>query len=298
MRHETFERAGPFGDTIRGDARWWGDEPPSTAVVIAHGFKGFRDWGFFPHLAEELARAGHLTVTFDFSLNGTSPGAPDLVDPEAFARNTFTRELEELRWVIRKTGEGELGPGPPGAVGVLGHSRGGGIAVLAAREDPAIRSLVTWAAVATFDRWNEPTKTRWRESGRTHTRNARTGRDLPLDRTLLEDLERNAPRLDVEAGAREVDRPWLVVHGTEDESVPLGEGEALARAAPAARLAAVEGAGHTFGASHPLEGVPPHLECAVQATLEHFARTLFDADPVGEGAGGAREAGGAERRGG
>lgn len=275
MQHESFQRPGPFSDPIRGDIRRPEGEPPETAVVVVHGFKGFKDWGFFPHLARELARAGHTAVTFDFSLNGTAAGADDLADLEAFARNTFSRELEELRWLLRLVGQGELVPGPPPReLGLLGHSRGGGTAALAAREEPAVRSLVTWAPVATFDRWDVATKARWRASGRTHTRNARTGQDLPLDRTLLQDLEENWGRLDVEAAAREVEVPWLVVHGTEDDSVPDGEGEALAEAAPQGRLARVEGAGHTFGAAHPLGAPPPHLECAIRATISHFARTL------------------------
>lgn len=274
MRQETFERPGPFGDSIRGDVRRPTDGPPGTAVVITHGFKGFKDWGFFPHLARKLAGAGHVAVTFDFSLNGTAAGAADLVDLDAFARNTFTRELEELRWVIHQVMEGDLLVEPARSVGVLGHSRGGGVAVLAAREDPRVESLVTWASVATFDRWDEPTKSRWREAGRTHTRNARTGVDLPLDRVLLEDLEENESRLDVAAAAHEVDVPWMVIHGTEDESVPVNEAEVLAAACPRARLVAVEGAGHTFGATHPFEGSSPHLERAVHATLDHFARTL------------------------
>lgn len=276
MHHETFERPGPFGDPIRGDIRVPDDGDPSTAVVVVHGFKGFKDWGFFPHLARELAQAGHAAVTFDFSLNGTRAGAEDLVDLEAFARNTFTRELEELRWVLRLVAQGELLAPAPHALGLLGHSRGGGTAILAAREEDDVTSLVTWASVATFDRWDDATKDRWRASGRTHTRNARTGQDLPLDRTLLEDLEANPQRLDVEAAAREVEVPWLVVHGSEDESVAESEGQLLAQVAPWGRLARVEGAGHTFGASHPFREIPPHLGCALRSTLLHFRRSLLE----------------------
>ena len=279
MKHLTFERTGPFGTPIRGDIRYLPDEAGapaslSSAVVIVHGFKGFKDWGFFPWVGEALARAGHVTITFDFSLNGTTPDQADVVRLDAFARNTFSRELDELRWVLAQVAEGDLLPTPPEAVGVLGHSRGGGVAVLAVREDPVVDSLVTWASVATFDRWDPPTKERWRTTGRVHTRNARTGQDLPLDRTLLEDLEGNASRLDVEAAASEVKVPWLVLHGTEDESVPDSEAVLLAEAAPAARLARLEGAGHTFGAAHPLEEPGPHLACAVRATVDHFDRTL------------------------
>lgn len=274
IRHEEFEVRPPHGDPIRGDVRWSEGTEPESAVVVAHGFKGFKDWGFFPWLAERLARAGHAAVTFNFSLNGIGPSGDRFTELEAFARNTFSRELEDLHQVLDRTARGDLLPAAPRRTGLLGHSRGGGAAVLVARERDDLDALVTWAAVATFDRWGHEVKRTWREEGRTWIRNERTGQDLPLDVVLLDDLEGNRDRLDVEGAAREVRAPWLIVHGEEDESVPLEEGERLARAAPRARFQAVAGAGHTFGATHPFAGPPPALEEAVGATVAHFRRNL------------------------
>lgn len=291
VTERTFVLDGLGGEPIRGDLRFPEDAPaPSTGVVILHGFKGFRRWGFFPHVARELARAGHSVVSFDFSRNGVGPGAGDFDELEAFARNTFTRELEEALHVVSALRGGELPVRPPARVGILGHSRGGGIAVLAAEEGD-VDALVTWAAVATFDRWDEATKEEWRRVGRMHIRNARTGQDMPLDVSLLEDLERNRRRLDVEAAAGRLasgDRavPWLIVHGTADESVSGEDGRRLHHAArtagaseEAVRLALIEGAGHTFGASHPFQGSGPHLEEALESTREHFATMLAPGGP-------------------
>ena len=44
---------------------------------------------------------------------------------------------------------GELGVAPPTTVGLVGHSRGGGVAVLQAARDPRVQALVTWAAIST-----------------------------------------------------------------------------------------------------------------------------------------------------
>ena len=41
-----------------------------SAVILCHGFKGFRTWGSFPHLARALAAHGHAAITVDFSRNG------------------------------------------------------------------------------------------------------------------------------------------------------------------------------------------------------------------------------------
>ena len=45
------------------DVRAGGRETPRPAVVVIHGFKGFKDWGLWPSLGERMARAGFSTVT-------------------------------------------------------------------------------------------------------------------------------------------------------------------------------------------------------------------------------------------
>ncbi|TVR67771.1 MAG: hypothetical protein EA422_00150, partial [Gemmatimonadales bacterium] len=244
-----------------------------SAVVLVHGFKGFRRWGFFPHLAQRLVEDGHTVVAFDFSLNGVGEGGLDFDELEAFARNTFSRELAELRQVVEALRGGSL-PGPvPQRIGLLGHSRGGGIAVLGARE-LGVDALATWASVATFQRWDEATRRRWKEAGRIHVANARTNQEMPLDVTLLDDVEENGERLDIEGAAAALDVPWLIVHGDGDEAVPVAEAERLSRAAPEAHLEVIAGAGHTFGATHPFSGESEHLGQVLSLTREHFRTAL------------------------
>ena len=84
--------------------------------------------------------------------------------------------------------------------------------------------------------------------------NARTGQRLQLTTDILDDVERNAAgSLDILGAATRVAVPWLIVHGTEDETVSSREAEALRAASPlpGTRLLLVDGAGHTFGAGHP-----------------------------------------------
>ena len=70
---ERVETTPPHGDVIRADVRRPARGVPRSAVIVAHGFKGFKDWGFFPYLCESLARDGHLVVSFNTSLNGVGP---------------------------------------------------------------------------------------------------------------------------------------------------------------------------------------------------------------------------------
>lgn len=275
MIRRTFSLEPRPGDAIRGDVRVPEGPPPSSAVLVVHGFKGFKDWGFFPHVCSALADAGHAVVSFNVSHNGVGPDLETFSQLDRFGANTLSMELDEIGWMIEQVLAGDLLPRRPDRLGVLGHSRGGGQAILATGEDRRVAALATWAAVSHFDRWSDQTKAEWRSEGRLWVLNSRTGQQMPLDVTLLEDYEANRERLDVPRAAGAIDRPWLIVHGTDDLTVPAEEARTLARAAGDARLLLIEGAGHTFEARHPFAGTTPELERALAATIGHFEAHLL-----------------------
>jgi dienelactone hydrolase len=257
------------------DVRAGGRDTSRPAVVLVHGFKGFKDWGLWPSFAERVARAGVSAVTFNLSGSGVDDTG-EFVFPERFGHNTFSAELQDLRRVVDALEAGDLGVVPPTSLGLLGHSRGGGIAVLHAAADPRVRALVTWSAISTVQRWAAPDRAVWRAEGVQPVKNARTGQILPQYPDILDDIERNADSLDIERAAARVAVPWLIVHGVDDEAVPLLEGERLAAAAapPRTRSLWVPGAGHTFGAVHPWRGTTPELDLVLDTTLAFFAQEL------------------------
>jgi uncharacterized protein len=265
---------GALGDILI-DVRAGGRDSPRPATVVVHGFKGFKDWGLWPALAERLARAGFSAVTLNLSGSGVDD-AGEFVFPERFGHNTFSAELQDVRRVLDALAAGELGVAPPTAIGLLGHSRGGGIAILHTAEDSRVRALVTWAAISTVERWSPAERTAWRVAGMNQVENARTHQILPLYTDVLDDVERNAEALDIEAAAGRIAVPWLIVHGAADEAVALTEGRLLAASAPPAssRFLQIEGAGHTFGAVHPWKGATPELERVINASLAFFAAEL------------------------
>jgi dienelactone hydrolase len=253
------------------------------AVVICHGFKGFMEWGFFPALAALLAERGFVAVRFNLSGAGMRPGDELVTDPRAFRDNTHSAEVADLTRVLAEVADGggaiAAGRIDAGRIGVFGHSRGGAAAILAAAREPwrgRCRALVTWAAIARVDRYASQDKERWRQTGELPVTNARTGQQLALGRGLLADIEAHAAGdLDVLAAAGRRTAPWLIVHGTEDESVPAAEAAELdAAAAGTHELQLVAGANHTFGARHPFAGPTPHLIQALNATQAWFRRWL------------------------
>lgn len=267
---------GALGDILI-DVRAGGRESPRPAVIVMHGFKGFKDWGMFPPLADRLAQAGFNAVSFNTSGSGVND-AGDFVWPERFGRNTFSAELADVGTVLDALAAGELGTAPPTGIGLVGHSRGGGIAVLETARDRRIRALVTWAAISTVDRWpDDSERARWRAAGKLEVLNARTGQVLPLYTDTLDDVERHGAALDIPAAAARVTVPWLILHGTVDPTVAFIEAERLARAASpqTASLVPVAGAGHTFGATHPWRGSTTELDLVMKDTVAWLSRHLF-----------------------
>jgi uncharacterized protein len=270
----SFRLIGADGGPLRGDVASAGGRRP--VVVICHGLKGFKDWGFFPYLGERLARAGFAAVSFNFSGSGVGEDNETFDEPERFARNTYTRELRDLAIVLEALVSGGLDL-RPATYGLLGHSMGGGLAILRAAQDERARALVTWAGVARFGRLVAPLADELRRAGKSEMLNQRTGQRLPVYRDLLDDLDANGQTtLNVLGAAPSVQAPWLIVHGTADESVPWGDARDLHRAAAPgkAELFLVDGAGHTFGGTHPWAGSNAALEQVVQRTVEWFARHL------------------------
>jgi pimeloyl-ACP methyl ester carboxylesterase len=257
------------------DVRAGGRTSARPAVLVLHGFKGFKDWGMFPPLTERMAQAGFTALSLNLSGSGVDD-AGEFSLPDRFGHNTFSAELEDVGRVMDALMQGELGVPPPSTVGMIGHSRGGGIAVLHTARDPRVRALVTWSAISRVERWPLDQRTAWRAAGHTEIRNARTGQILPLYTNVLDDIEQNAESLDIEAAAGLIAVPWLILHGTEDESVGFSEAESLKAASSRkkTRLLPIERGGHTFGATHPWRSSTPQLDTVFDATLQWLAAHL------------------------
>jgi pimeloyl-ACP methyl ester carboxylesterase len=267
--------SGALGE-ILVDVRAGGRGSPRPAVVVVPGFKGFKDWGMFPPFAERLARAGISAVSVNLSGSGVDD-AGDFTLVERFGHNTYSAELDDTVQVVDALARGALGVAPPSSIGLVGHSRGGGIGVLAAAEDRRIAALATWAAISSVERWSPAEQRAWREAGVKEIVNTRTGQRLPLYPDVLDDIERHAgDRLHILAAAERLAIPWLILHGAEDESVSPLEGDALHAAAKngLARHLPVEGAGHTFGTVHPWRGETPAFRLVADETLGFLAAHL------------------------
>lgn len=242
--------------------------------MLCHGFKGFSRWGFFPYLAQSLARARFRAVSFDFSGSGIGPDRETFTDLDGFAENTYTRELADIDTVIAECDRrGWIGQGH----GILGHSRGGGMAILHASCSARVRALVTWNAISKVRSIDPRLVPEWRARGYVEIPNSRTGQIMKLGTGILDEVEQlEHSTLDIEAAAARLRIPWLIVHGTEDETVPVTSAETLHRRSTSGMtdLMLVKGGNHVFQGTHPLTAPTPQLREVVERTVGFFDRHL------------------------
>jgi pimeloyl-ACP methyl ester carboxylesterase len=267
---EAFETPCKDGLAIRGEV--YRSAKPVGSVVICHGFKGYAHWAFFPYLARSLAEKRLTAVTFDFSGSGIGPDRETFSDPEAFATNTFSREQEDLEVLVDYLRRRKI---ITQKFGLFGHSRGGATAIVyAAATDSDVNALVTWAAISYAKRWTDDDVNTWRRRGYAEITNSRTGQVLRLGTDLLDDVELHIKtKLNIEAAAAKIRVPWLIVHGTGDETVPSAEAERLHAVSNGhSTLRLIDGASHGFDAKHPLSEIPRALDTVVQETVNFFLR--------------------------
>lgn len=204
---------------------------PVPGMVLCHGFPAGPGGAAtsaqtYPELAERLSiDTGWTVMTFNFRGTGTSEGDFSLAG-----------WLDDLRAAIDHL----LGAGGVSGVWLAGAGTGGSLALCHAGEDERVRGVATLSARADFADWAAAP-----EQFLAHARAI----------GVIDD-----PRFpaDVEAWSRELreirptaliakipPRPILVIHGADDDVVPLDDARVLADAAgDAVELRVLSDAGH------------------------------------------------------
>jgi pimeloyl-ACP methyl ester carboxylesterase len=253
-----------------------GKETP--LLIFCHGFKGFKDWGGFPYLMEKFSALDISAASFNFSFNGVGTNNPtEFTRLDLFAQNTFTRELEDLELVIDYffLNSEKLGIDNE-KITLAGHSRGGGISIIKANEDNRIKCLITLSSVSDFNRYSEENKKLWRKRGFIEVLNSRTNQLMRINVSLLDDLEKNKDKLDIQSAVKNLRIPLLIIHGTEDLSVRFEEAETLYKRSnkQLTEFFPVPNTGHTYGISHPFEGSTGAFDTVIEKMTEFIKRMV------------------------
>ena len=227
-------------------------------IIFCHGYKGFKDWGAWDLMAETIAEGGFCVIKFNFSHNGGTMENPiDFPDLEAFGNNNYTKELDDLDAVITWSQNHfkNISNINTNDICLIGHSRGGGIAILKASEDIRVTKLITLASVSDFGtRFGSDEELKnWKKEGVKFVLNGRTKQEMPHYYQFFEDFKANENRLDIKSAEERLKIPHLIIHGSNDTSVNLSEARALHQWNPKSELKIIEGADHVFNTRHPWE---------------------------------------------
>lgn len=202
-----------------------GSKSSKNIVVIGHGVTGNKDRPFVVALAEGLARAGINALRFSFSGNGASGGR--------FVDSTISKEVADLDAMLNAL-NGH-------SVCYIGHSMGGAVGVLHASRTKRIQFLVSLSGMVhtkafaqrEFGMLTPDAGFMWDEPG------------CPLSKTYMDDMARLDTVVDY---AKQITVPWLLIHGTADDVVPIQDSHDIyARANQPKQLIEIPGSNHVFG---------------------------------------------------
>lgn len=207
-----------------------GRADPLPGLILCHGFPigpidARHSAGTFPELIDRIANEQRwAAMTFNFRGCGTSEGD--------FSLQGW---VDDLRAAI----EHLIAEANPMGIWLVGTNTGGSIATCVAADDPRIRGAALLSPRADFDDWAAQPR-RFLEHAREIGAVRTAGYPRAFDEWARE-LRRFRP---VDAARRFAPRPMLVMHGEDDESVPVSDARRLADAHGNAELRIINGAGH------------------------------------------------------
>lgn len=273
MQHRNFEI--PAGeDAVIRCSHFPAQGVPKSLIVIAHGYKGFKDWGMFPYIATALSQ-DHEVITFNFSHAGIGEDLLHFTELEKFARNTFRRELKDMEILLSYLSQHPKFGSLP--LFLLGHSLGGGISLVYTLDHPdEVRGVISWNGVTKLDLLTEEQKQEMKETGRTHVLNGRTGQQMPLDAVILEDMENHKERYNILERMKTATFPVVLIQGSQDGAHLRQGSEQLTIIRPDINWVQIPEGNHTFCTVHPFAGTTPQLELAIAATINFITQMLAD----------------------
>jgi len=243
--------------TVRGTLHIPEGAGKFPAVLLCHGFTGSRTEShfLFVKMSRELERRGIASLRFDFRGSGESDGE--------FVEMTVSGEICDARAALdflarqRRVDRG--------GIGMLGLSLGGFVAAHVASSDERVKSLVLWSAVATSELIIErvltpPNRRKLKRDGYIDAGGLAVGKGFFEDVAQLNALDRIARSR----------AAILIIHGADDEVVPVEHAElyrSAARNAREVRKVIVKKADHVFKNLK-------HERQVIELTADWFSRTL------------------------
>jgi putative redox protein len=220
-----------YGETLAGTLHL-PDKSSDHGIVLGHCFTCTRHTSILRRIAKDLSNAGFIVLRFDFSGNGQSQGE--------FTESTYSKQVTEM-----ETAVDVIASHGATRIGMAGHSMGGSISFLTAAQNDNVKAVCTIGSRITglkVTGFLSRTQREILEKTGEVTFTSR-GRFLKITDEFFTD----ADRFDLPQLLQSFDKPLLMVHGDQDEIIPVREAhKAREMSNGVARLEVIAGADHMF----------------------------------------------------
>lgn len=247
------------GHAIHGEVKAVEDGTAKPVLVLSHGYRGHKDWGFWPEVSRRFAEQGFYTVSYDFArISARNEGQDERI---VAAVSTVSREVRDIEAVVGEIRKGALPLAEQAdaqRTALLGHSRSGGSSIIYAAEHGNVSAIVVWNG-----------------GGAPVRLNSEPGSQPSLqEQAILADIESSGERFNIVERFKGLSIPALLVQGDADNERLLAQNKRLQEAAPEQHFVSIAGGDHTFGAVHPYEGTTRELDEAFSETIQ-FLKTVY-----------------------
>ena len=238
---------------------------PGGVVLIAHGFKGYKDYGMFPRLARHCAESGLIAHRFNFSHSGMTNNLETFERPDLFECDTWNTQAHDYQTVIRAVAAGKL-DGADLPYVMFGHSKGGVTVLLTAgrmagdETIPQPAGVITAASPSRCSSFSEPESRQLLSGGFLVSPSSGTGQELRIGKAFLQEQLDDPERHDLLALVGKITCPLLIVHGESDPTVPASCAGEIAAGAQSAETLLIPGADHVYNTPNPMPEDAPASE--------------------------------------
>ncbi len=253
-------------------------EESKPMVILIHGFRAFKDWGFFPYFANKLNEAGYISACIDFSLNTVIDKEKSIFDMEKFAINTVSQEILEINSFIEDIVSGKVLTKSENnlwnkQIYLIGHSLGGALAIsVASKNDNIVKKLVTINSISDFDIYTEKQKEKWFNLGYKEFFDSNTNQTFRLNLTFLTDRLTYSGNKSVASMVSKLNIPYLILHSENDITVSLKASDILYNASNKQYTEKIilKHTNHTLGVKHPFTNSNKYLDNTINIIVDFF----------------------------
>ena len=229
------------GHSISGVLNLPPGRPPFPAVVICHGFKGYKEQNHLKTLAIALAKSGVASLRFDFTNEvGESYGSIENIK--------FSQELGDLKSAIDYVCKQKFIKSD--RIGLAGHSLGGQLVVHYAPTDKRVKALVGLAGSYIHGQGKTNLEknainqmAEAKKGGYFYIVSKRTGKKYKIKIDFYFDLIKH----NTLAQAKKIKIPAMLIHGSKDSSVHISSSKIIYNILrQPKKIVEIQGAPHTW----------------------------------------------------